>query len=310
MRKIYDGTTSATLTAPNYLLAGVLAGNSVSLNDPSSGTYDDPHAGSGLTVTVSGLGLTGSDAGNYTIAGVVSGAVGQIDPRPITVTADDASKLLNAPDPTFTFTITSGSLVAGDSLSGVETRQAGEAAGQYPIQQGTLAASSDYDVTFVDGVFTIGNSTPQPDLQSSLFIDRPCSFSNCSGYVLWPGGVSASASQVGFVITSNLGATGGPSAGSAVAVNSASDRAAGGGPDEAGAGGGSEKPAGEGPDEGGASGGSARPAGGGPDEGGAGGGSARPAGGGPDNGGAGNLIERYPYPDNRTISDDIQFRGP
>src|ERR1019366_5916701 len=44
--KTYDSTTAATLTGDNYHLAGVFSGDTAFLNNPSTGTYDTPNAGS------------------------------------------------------------------------------------------------------------------------------------------------------------------------------------------------------------------------------------------------------------------------
>lgn len=73
----------------------------------------------------------------------------------ITITANDLTKYEGAADPTLTYTITSGSLLDGDSLTGSLTREAGEALGSYAITQGTLAAPDRYAVTFVSGTLTI-----------------------------------------------------------------------------------------------------------------------------------------------------------
>src|SRR5439155_13694765 len=75
--------------------------------------------------------------------------------RPITVTADAKTKMYGNMDPALTYQITSGSLVVGDSFTGALTRVAGEAVGTYAIQQGTLALSSNYQLTYVGANLTI-----------------------------------------------------------------------------------------------------------------------------------------------------------
>lgn len=80
-----------------------------------------------------------------------------VNQRPITATADAKSKLVGAPDPALTYQVTSGSLVNGDTFSGALTRTAGEAAGTYPILQGTLALSANYALTYVSADLTIFN---------------------------------------------------------------------------------------------------------------------------------------------------------
>ncbi|MCH8539635.1 MAG: MBG domain-containing protein [Opitutales bacterium] len=94
-------------------------------------TVDDPNA-------------TGSASGTFVI-----------DPAPITVAADDQVKTLGEADPELTWAVTSGQVFDGDSLSGELAREAGEDVGEYVIDQGTLSASSNYDLTFVPGTLTI-----------------------------------------------------------------------------------------------------------------------------------------------------------
>jgi autotransporter-associated beta strand protein len=68
--KTYDGTTTATITSNNVVLAGVLPAdtNNVRLaTNGCSATFASATAGTGKTVTLSGLTLTGSAAANYTL---------------------------------------------------------------------------------------------------------------------------------------------------------------------------------------------------------------------------------------------------
>ncbi len=90
---------------------------------------------------------------NYTLT-FVDGTL-SISARPITITADDISRIYGDADPALTHQITSGDLAFADALTGALTRAAGEDVGDYAITQGTLSAGANYDVTFVDGVFTI-----------------------------------------------------------------------------------------------------------------------------------------------------------
>jgi hypothetical protein len=73
----------------------------------------------------------------------------QITARPITVTADGKTKVFGDVEPALTYQITSGSLAFSDALTGALTRLTGENVGTYAIQQGTLALSSNYTLTFV-----------------------------------------------------------------------------------------------------------------------------------------------------------------
>src|SRR5206468_7975749 len=78
-----------------------------------------------------------------------------ITARPITVTADAKTKVYGNADPALTYQITSGSLAFSDAFTGALTRAAGETVGTYAIQQGTLALSTNYVLTYVGANLTI-----------------------------------------------------------------------------------------------------------------------------------------------------------
>ena len=74
--KTADGTTAATLVTSGAALVGVVSGGGALSNDTANvtlvtsgatGTFDTAAAGTGKTVTVSGLTITGSAALNYTV---------------------------------------------------------------------------------------------------------------------------------------------------------------------------------------------------------------------------------------------------
>src|SRR5262249_60786549 len=75
--------------------------------------------------------------------------------RAVTVTADAKSKVYGAVDPVLTYQITSGMLAFSDSFTGALTRAAGETVGLYAIEQGTLALSSNYTLTYIGAELTI-----------------------------------------------------------------------------------------------------------------------------------------------------------
>ena len=81
--KTYDGATTATL-GDNLSLSGVVEGDTVSVG-ASGAAYADKNAGTGKTVTASGLTLGGGGAGNYVLASdTASAAIGQINAKVIT----------------------------------------------------------------------------------------------------------------------------------------------------------------------------------------------------------------------------------
>jgi hypothetical protein len=86
--KIYDGATSATLNFGSASLVGVLAGDLGNVSLITTGytaDFDTKHAGTGKPVTISGLTLGGTKAGNYLLTQPASS--GNITKKPITVTA-------------------------------------------------------------------------------------------------------------------------------------------------------------------------------------------------------------------------------
>jgi hypothetical protein len=83
--KVYDTTTAATLDTSKAALAGVVSGDTVTLNaSGATGTFASKDAGTGITVTVSGLALSGPQAGDYTLTQPTTTA--NITPAPLTVT--------------------------------------------------------------------------------------------------------------------------------------------------------------------------------------------------------------------------------
>lgn len=75
--KVYDGSDAATLTA-----TGLIGGDSVNFNY-ATGTFSDKNVADGKTVTATGVYLTGTDAGNYTLGSTTVNAAANITPKEI-----------------------------------------------------------------------------------------------------------------------------------------------------------------------------------------------------------------------------------
>ena len=151
--KIYDGSTAVTLTAGS--LNGIISPDVVILN-AGTGVFSDKNAGNSKTVYVGGYSITGANAGNYTLQAQPSAVTANISPVQLTIKANAGqSKNINATDPIYTFTITNGSLVTGETTNGALSRTAGETVGTYPIQIGTLTAGSNYNIHFIPDNFKI-----------------------------------------------------------------------------------------------------------------------------------------------------------
>ena len=66
--KVYDGTTAASISLTNVILTGVVSGDAVSLSTNGyTASFASANVGTNIPVTVSGLTLSGSGAGNYTL---------------------------------------------------------------------------------------------------------------------------------------------------------------------------------------------------------------------------------------------------
>jgi aspartate carbamoyltransferase regulatory subunit len=113
--KVYDRTTAATLNFTNATLATIFAGDAVTLNTAATrGVFASKTVGSGKTVTISGLALAGTNAGNYTLASTAT-TTASITARSLTITAKGVNKIY---DGTTNATVTlTDNHVAGDALT-------------------------------------------------------------------------------------------------------------------------------------------------------------------------------------------------
>ena len=114
--KVYDGNATATISSYGDL-NGVAGGDDVTLDSSSAvATFTDAGVGTGKTVTVTGLSLTGADAGDYAILDQTTTA--DITAKELTVTGAVADDKVY--DDTTDATISGSSLVGvvgGDDVS-------------------------------------------------------------------------------------------------------------------------------------------------------------------------------------------------
>jgi hypothetical protein len=165
--KVYDGTTAATLNVTGATLQGVTNGDAVALDtSAATGAFGDPNAGTGKIVTVSGLTLTGTNAGNYTLTQPT--ATANIMQAILTVTADNQTKQQGDANPALTasyvgFVNGEGATVLSGSPDLSTTVTTDTAAGVYPITAalGSLSAAN-YSFAFQDGQFTVTAPPAQP----------------------------------------------------------------------------------------------------------------------------------------------------
>lgn len=110
--KVYNGTTTATITAS---LQGVADGDSVQLTPPAA-DFDTKDAGTGKAVTIAASGsftISGADAGNYTLTQpTVSGLTADITPATLTAPGNQTVTIRN--------NVTTKQTVLLPDVSGVE----------------------------------------------------------------------------------------------------------------------------------------------------------------------------------------------
>ncbi|RLJ76607.1 beta strand repeat-containing protein, partial [Pedobacter alluvionis] len=171
--------TASTSTSVNVSATGLTAGitatpsSTANFEVSADGTNFGTSAIIGTSGTVSGtvyVRLTATAAANTNITGnitltstgtnspVITIPTSTVAQRVITVTAAAKSKTYGDADPALTYT-SAPALVTGDSFSGSLTRLPGENVGTYAINQGTLALSSNYTLTYVGADLTIGAKT-------------------------------------------------------------------------------------------------------------------------------------------------------
>lgn len=90
--KIYDGTTTATLDLSRVTLSGVDAGDDVTVT--ATGSFGDKDVGENKAVTITGLTLTGTNAGKYRLAdsGQQTTATASITRKSVTAAVTVADK--------------------------------------------------------------------------------------------------------------------------------------------------------------------------------------------------------------------------
>jgi len=109
VNKVYDGNTSATVTLSDNRVSG-----DVFTDSYASATFANKTVGTGKPVSVSGVSISGTDAGNYTF-NTTATTTANITPRPLLVSATGINKVY---DGTTTATVTlSDNKVAGDGVT-------------------------------------------------------------------------------------------------------------------------------------------------------------------------------------------------
>ncbi|MGM0954254.1 MAG: MBG domain-containing protein, partial [Pseudomonadota bacterium] len=153
----YDGTEQSVT---GYAVSGLVNGEDESVLDNVT-----TMGGRGTDASSYVYEVDGSD-NNYSLS-FVDGTL-TIDPRAITVAADNKQKTEGEPDPEFTWRLTEGNLAADDALKGGLMRTTGEQPGTYSILQGDLtqAQNPNYAINFLEGALTIAEESTVPETRA------------------------------------------------------------------------------------------------------------------------------------------------
>ena len=120
--RVYDGTTVASLGG-TATVTGLLS-DVVSVTGTGAGSFADKHVGTSRAVTVSGFGLTGADAGNYSIV-QPTGLTASITARPVSIKPNDLTRVYDG-SVDGPVSATSADILAGDTVGfGITARFTG-----------------------------------------------------------------------------------------------------------------------------------------------------------------------------------------
>ncbi|MFN7883399.1 MAG: YDG domain-containing protein, partial [bacterium] len=118
--KVYNGNTAATLNTGSAGFTGMVAGDVLTVAT-STGTFADKNVGTGKAVSITGLSLGGTDAGNYNLTSTTASTTADITPATISaITGITAANKTYDTTTAATLTTTGAGftgMVAGDVLN-------------------------------------------------------------------------------------------------------------------------------------------------------------------------------------------------
>ncbi|KAI9550166.1 hypothetical protein GHT06_003538 [Daphnia sinensis] len=162
--KVYDGTNAVTVTG-TASLSGVVTGTTVSLTGTAVHAFASEDVANAISVSTSGLSLTGADAANYTLT--LPSLSANITKAPVTITAASQSKIYDGTSLTNSgSSITSGALISGHTytvtVSGSQTNVGTSnnvASAALIKDSGNNDLTANYEISLVSGVLTITPAT-------------------------------------------------------------------------------------------------------------------------------------------------------
>lgn len=157
--KVYDGRRTDVVALADDRVAGDLLGITA-----ATANFVNANVGNGKAVRVTGIKLTGADAGNYR-PNTTAATTADITPAPLTVRANDATKTYGQTLVLSPSAFTQVGLVNGETIGSVEPASAGTlasasvAGNPYAIVPGTASggtfSASNYVITYLNGTLVI-----------------------------------------------------------------------------------------------------------------------------------------------------------
>ena len=158
--KTYDGTTAASVTGT---FDGAVQGDRVTLT--GEGTFANANVGNAKKVTATQLTLEGSSANNYKIEGETGWeTTANITARSVIITADNQTVKVNESINTGTYFVSLAGAVKGHTVSSVTLTDSGTGSAtttgviipsNAKITDGTTDVTSNYSITYVNGILTV-----------------------------------------------------------------------------------------------------------------------------------------------------------
>ena len=166
--KVYDGITDAALNTNSATLAGVLAGDVVTLDTTFvSGDFADETVGSGKPVSISGLDIVGADESKYTLVDPTTTA--DITAAELTVSGITANNKVYDGTTTVTLNTGSAALVGGFS-NDVVTLNTGSAAGTFATKNVGAAKAVAVSGLVLDGANAGNYTLTQPTTAADITV--------------------------------------------------------------------------------------------------------------------------------------------
>ena len=165
--KIYDGDASATISAYGAL-TGIFGSDTVSIDSTGvSASFANANVGASKTVTLSGLGITGADASNYSLASSAT-TTADITARALSITGHSAQD--KSYDGTRSATVSYGTLdgvISGDTVS-LDSTNASNQFADANVGTGKTVTFSGLALSGADsGNYSLANQTSTADISAA-----------------------------------------------------------------------------------------------------------------------------------------------